>query len=693
MALSKNDLARELFGKSRIEEASTHARETHVITGTATEDSADGTVRVDFGGNAVTADGQQSVPVTTTGDIREGDIVIAAVVGTKGTAKSPTVIGTPGGGDRTRSEIAAATKSATEAETKVDEAIKKLGDLENVIDSKADASITLDDGTEVSIGTAIKQNAAEISTKADATVTLDDGTTVDMSTTVKQDHKSLTTVITEQSKTADKVDDLSTIIREDSTGVTVGKSTDGGTTYTTARAHVSSDGDFETILPDGTVIASMGADGQQIGADNQTHLNIHSQELSITTAKGTKTVDVKDTADHTHAGGGTKVSEKFVGDGSTKSFYVSVPVNSANDDYLLTVDGTVYTPVTDITLASDTSYALTDDTVNGVTFSLITCKKAPSAGALLEFSYYTRQDGLGAINIGAENQVQTIGTAIGASCQATGILSNAIGSGVIASGAMSSAYGQSTVASGNTSHSEGRNTSASGLSAHAEGMMTKARGLSAHAEGWSTTASGLASNASGFDTIASGFAARATGVGTKAYGVYSDAGGYETIAQGEAQTVIGRFNAPNSTDLFQVGYGGTEAERKNAFRVTQDGVSIAAHMKLGTTMYANDGSFDVIQFPDASEYEALLITAKTDDNVYVSQLVDTGIGDTIPVEFSSNHWNNGVLYSKSANFTIYFGAPNTCVWTNGGVIASSGASASGRYFSIVRVVGIGNTWY
>lgn len=208
-----------------------------------------------------------------------------------------------------------------------------------------------------------------------------------------------------------------------------------------------------------------------------------------------------------------------------------------------------------------------------------------------------------------------------------------------------------------------------------------------------TTASGLASNASGFDTIASGFAARATGGGTKAYGVDSYAGGYETIAQGEAQTVIGRFNAPNSTDLFQVGYGGTEAERKNAFRVTQDGVSIAAHMKLGTTMYANDGSFDVIEFPNASEYEALLITAKTDDNLYVSQLVDTGISDTIPVEFSSNHWNNGVLYSKSANFTIYFGTPNTCIWTNGGVIGSNGTSASGRYFSIVRVVGIGNTWY
>lgn len=679
MALSKTDIAQILLGKSRVEDTTTRGAQTHLITGTATADSADGTVMVDFGGNTISADGMQAVQVSTTDDIREGDTVIAAVVGKSETAKSPTVVGTLGGGDRTRSEHAQLKSDVATAETKVDEAIKKLGDLENVIDSKADASITLDDGTEVSIGTAIKQNAAEISTKADATVTLDDGTTVDMSTTVKQDHKSLTTVITEQSKTADKVDDLSTIIREDSTGVTVGKSTDGGATYTTARAHVSSDGDFETILPDGTVIASMGADGQQIGTDNQTHLNIHSQELSITTAKGTKTVDVKDAADHTHAGGGTKVSDKFVGDGSTKYFYVSVPVNSANDDYLLTVDGTVYTPVTDITLASDTSYALTDETVNGATCSLITCKKAPSAGALLEFSYYTRQDGLGAINIGAENQVQTIGTAIGASCQATGILSNAIGSGVIASGAMSSAYGQSTVASGNTSHSEGRATTASGSSAHAEG--------------WRTTASGLASNASGFDTIASGFAARATGVGTKAYGGYSYAGGYETIAQGEAQTVIGMFNAPNSTDLFQVGYGGTEAERKNAFRVTEDGVSIAAHMKLGTTMYANDGSFDVIQFPDASEYEALLITAKTDDNVYVSQLVDTGIGDTIPVEFSSNHWNNGVLYSKSANFTIYFGAPNTCIWTNGGVRGSNGTSASGRYFSIVRVVGIGNTWY
>lgn len=100
MALSKTDIAQALLGKRRVEDATTHETQTHLITGTATADSSSGIVPVDFGGYTIAADGSQAVPVSTLSAIREGDTVIAAVVGKSETAKTPTVVGTPGGGDR-----------------------------------------------------------------------------------------------------------------------------------------------------------------------------------------------------------------------------------------------------------------------------------------------------------------------------------------------------------------------------------------------------------------------------------------------------------------------------------------------------------------------------------------------------------------------------------------------------------------
>lgn len=750
MALSKNDLARELFGKSRIEETSTHARETHVITGTATEDSADGTVRVDFGGNAVTADGQQSVPVTTTGDIREGDTVLATVVGSNGTAKSPTVIGTPGGGDRTRSEVAAATKSATEAETKAAEAVtkaakaeKKADALEDTINSKADATVTLDDGSKAQLDTLVKQNAAKIETKADATVTLDDGTTAqlgtlvkqtaaglttkadatvtlddgtkaDLGTTVTQDHKSLTTVIKTQ-------DDISTIIREDSTGVTVGKSEDGGKTYSTARAHVSSSGSFETVLPDGTVVASMGKDGQQIGADGETHFTIKNQEVTITTPEGKTPMHIIDTADY-QKGGGTYITQNFTGDGVTKTFDIWTQPNGHTSDYVLTVDGITWTYD-----ASGTGTGTSYRTYEYSSSYYLILASAPSTGTKIVFSYYSKTTGLISTNLGSDNDISTPGVVIGNHCRVSGYNSIATGTECTASGVCSHADGKGSTASGDYSHAEGRSSTASGYCSHAEGNNTAsgdyshaegngstasgdyshaegdgiasgycshaeggtASGLGSHAEGG--TASGLGSHAEGHG-IASGDYSHAEGNGSKASGDYSHAIGIGTIAKRNGQAVFGKYNYADIWNkyLFIVGNGSSDKSRSNAFAITDNGTIEATKgdMAIGTTLFQTTSNSTDIGFPDSHDYEFLVISAQTDDGVWYSQVIDTNDGDDFVVEFTDAHWN-GDMYIKSATFRIKYHA-SEIVWENGGVIQVNGTyKQSGQYFYIRRVVGLG----
>lgn len=760
MALSKNDLARELFGKSRIEEASTHARETHVITGTATEDSADGTVRVDFGGNAVTADGQQSVPVTTTGDIREGDTVLATVVGSNGTAKSPTVIGTPGGGDRTRSEIAAATKSATEAEakaaeavTKADEAERKADSLEDTINSKADATVTLadgskaqlstlvkqnaaqiatkadatvklDDGTDAELGTLAKQTAAELTTKADATVTLDDGTKADLETTVKQDHKSLTTVIKTQ-------DDISTIIREDSTGVTVGKSEDGGKTYSTARAHVSSSGSFETVLPDGTVVASMGKYGQQIGADYETHFNVRGQEASITTARGTKTLTIKDTADHTRTGGGTQIYNQWNGDGRSTSFTTTVEMSDNIDGFVLTVDDTIYPLDSSPTTPAAKTYKITNS-------STIVITPAPPAKSVIRLRYYTKIDGIVSINAGHDNSTSTNGvnagiaighnnttagflaSALGGECYASGQYSlatgyecKAVGSYSAAQGNGAGAYGKashaegisttsyvyashtegiSTEADGDASHAEGNQTLTRGESSHAEGNQTQANGESSHAEGNRTNADGESSHAEGSFCQATADHSHAEGYATVAKGWASHAEGFHTIASESCQSVLGQYNAEDRNALFIVGNGTSDTARHNALSVDENGMLHAT-----TCYYVPVNGWGSVYIPYDS-FEWVIVTLITDDNVLVSQPLYIGNsasnGTGYNIEFSSNHFNNGVMYTKNAVIQLYFRQDTiqpaaSIYWSGGGVHGSDGAIKEGTYFMPYSITYVG----
>lgn len=143
-------------------------------------------------------------------------------------------------------------------------------------------------------------------------------------------------------------------------------------------------------------------------------------------------------------------------------------------------------------------------------------------------------------------------------------------------GNYSLAEGYETTASGYASHAEGGRATANEASSHAEGYSTTANGVASHAEGYETIASGYASHAEGNgSTTASGIGSHAEGYGTTASGTASHAGGIGTIAKGSGQTAIGQYNEADTTSLFIVGKGSSNA-RSNAFVVKYNGSATLA---------------------------------------------------------------------------------------------------------------------
>ena len=140
-------------------------------------------------------------------------------------------------------------------------------------------------------------------------------------------------------------------------------------------------------------------------------------------------------------------------------------------------------------------------------------------------------------------------------------------------GAYSHAEGNASAAAGCAAHAEGKKTYANGIAAHAEGAFTRAVGTAAHAEGSSTVASGSFSHAEGSHTEAIGRDSHAEGAYNKAIGIASHAEGEHNIAKNQAQHVSGKYATIDESGeaIFQVGIGKSDAERKDALRVTDDG--------------------------------------------------------------------------------------------------------------------------
>jgi len=159
----------------------------------------------------------------------------------------------------------------------------------------------------------------------------------------------------------------------------------------------------------------------------------------------------------------------------------------------------------------------------------------------------------------------------GYSTSSLGGASHAEGAATQSTGDFSHAEGNSTSSLGTYSHAEGVNTITSGDGSHAEGNGTTALGNWSHAEGDHCIATGWHSHAEGSNTSAYGSCSHTIGSNTIAYGTNSLAGGFNTIASGADQTVFGRYNIPNETDLFQIGAGTPGNNNKNALTVDNNG--------------------------------------------------------------------------------------------------------------------------
>lgn len=121
---SFENLANTLFGSKRAETNSVlHDGETHTIIGTATGDSADGSVMVELssdvtnpeeltiGDETYFSDASTSVELPTTESVKEGDEVLVSIYG--GTPlRSPVVTGVVGSGDRVAADAEAAREIA-----------------------------------------------------------------------------------------------------------------------------------------------------------------------------------------------------------------------------------------------------------------------------------------------------------------------------------------------------------------------------------------------------------------------------------------------------------------------------------------------------------------------------------------------------------------------------------------------------
>lgn len=103
----------------------------------------------------------------------------------------------------------------------------------------------------------------------------------------------------------------------------------------------------------------------------------------------------------------------------------------------------------------------------------------------------------------------------------------------------------------------------------------------------------MGSVAFGLRTRASSNYAFAEGCDTKASGIYSHAQNHNTTAAYEAQTAIGKYNANNSANAFEVGNGTSDSARSNAFTVAWDGTTThdgdvawtALTLDIGATAY------------------------------------------------------------------------------------------------------------
>ena len=315
-------------------------------------------------------------------------------------------------------------------------------------------------------------------------------------------------------------------ISSDGTGVMIADMKEGGreTPSTATKKNVRIDDDSVDVRDGQTVLASFG-ETVRLGEDVAAHLELDYHSLQLIDRDNNAFFHVSDLR---NADGIAEIVDTFTGDGSTRTFYLSISATST--DYTVNV--------------SDSSGGAVTKSTTYVSFST-----APADGATITVTYTSTSSLLKYYTLGkrADNSKR---------------------------GSYSLAEGYNNTASGSESHAEGYGTTASGSYSHAEGSLTTASKSGSHAEGFSTQAIGSVSHAEGASTIAHGSGSHAQNDGTVAWSDY--------------QTTLGRYNVIDYSDTYAViiGNGTDDNDRSNALAVGWDGSIEAALFKTATYTYS-----------------------------------------------------------------------------------------------------------
>ena len=330
-------------------------------------------------------------------------------------------------------------------------------------------------------------------------------------------------------------------IAADSTGIRIANA--NPSTATTYQHQTATETEF---VVNGESMLKVGGDGQRIGkeyvqgaTDNESHMELDYHSMQMVDKDGTTYFHVSDLRG---TDGVAEIVDTFVGDGTTRTFYLSLV--ASDTDYTVSV--------------SDSSGGTVTKSTNMVMF-----QSAPTVGATITVTYDSESPYAKAYTLGLRRSSGNIG-------------------------GYSLVEGRDNIASGSASHAEGRKSKASGQCSHAEGGNTTASGGYSHAEGDFATASGNYSHAEGYSTTASKSSAHAEGHNTEASGRYSHAQNNNTIAASGNQTVIGKFNVSDANDAYALIIGnGTDANtRSNAAVIDWLGNYIAQGWAGITQMFA-----------------------------------------------------------------------------------------------------------
>ena len=172
-------------------------------------------------------------------------------------------------------------------------------------------------------------------------------------------------------------------------------------------------------------------------------------------------------------------------------------------------------------------------------------------------------------------------TALGYNTTASGIYALVGGVNNVSSGDAATAFGAANIASGDSSFAIGYGTTSAGKYSFTSGAFSQGNGSHSYAGNFNTRANGVASVALNSSTQALGNNGVSTGLSTRVTGDNGVSMGVQTVARGYNSLAIGQFNDSLSTavtnffsgtsPLFYIGNGTSDAARKNAMVVYQNG--------------------------------------------------------------------------------------------------------------------------